>query len=80
MPCYDIQTPGGLGIMCARGARRKRCFHCNKLGATLLCDGPVAVNKTCDRALCKSCAVSGPEDTDFCREHADLASPPEGSV
>lgn len=70
MPCYDIELPGGArGVVCARG-RRRRCCHCGKLGATLLCDGPVAVKKTCDRPICSSCATSGGADVDYCQDCA----------
>ena len=72
MPCYDIQMPGGgVGVICTRGSgpRRRRCFHCGRLD-NLLCDGPVAVNKTCDRPICRGCATSGGLDVDFCRDCA----------
>lgn len=71
MPCIEISTsPGVLGIACIRGGRRRRCFHCGQLGASLLCDGPVAVNKTCNRPLCTACRVSGGPDVDYCRDCA----------
>ena len=70
MPCTDIKLPGGIvGIMCSRG-RRRRCFHCGKLGATLMCDGPVAVQKTCNRPICSSCATSGGPYVDYCQDCA----------
>lgn len=39
-------------------------------GATLLCDGPVAVGKTCDRPICVSCATHDGPDRDYCRDCA----------
>lgn len=70
MPCNDVRLPGGgVAIACSRG-RRRRCFHCGKLGATLLCDGPVAVKKTCDRPICVSCSTPDGPERDYCRDCA----------
>lgn len=57
--------------VCTRGSgvRRRRCWHCGKLD-NLLCDGPVAVNKTCDRPICRGCATSGGPNIDYCRDCA----------
>jgi hypothetical protein len=71
MPCYDIELPNGVrGIACARGGRRRRCYHCNRLGADRLCDGPVAVNRTCDRPICRACATADGPELDYCRDCA----------
>lgn len=77
MPCEMVPTKGKMGYdgplyvtMCRGRVRRKRCYHCGKLGADYLCDGPVAVNKTCDRPICAGCATSGGPDSDYCRDCA----------
>lgn len=47
-------------FMCGRKPRRDPCSVCKKRKATKLCDFPLrgaAEGKTCDRALCDSCAV-----------------------
>lgn len=70
MPCTEIQLQNGsVAIMCSRG-RRRRCFDCGKLGATLQCDGPVAVGKTCDRHICVPCSTSDGPERDYCRSCA----------
>lgn len=50
---------GGFFIACGRRPARKRCATCAILGAELECDG-------CDKALCRSCAVSPKRELDFC--------------
>jgi hypothetical protein len=48
------------GFVCSRGQRRKVCSECKARPATLLCDYPLKgrkAGKTCDRALCRRCAV-----------------------
>lgn len=71
---FQIDRPGQepiVATICSRGTtRRRRCFHCTKLGAYYLCDGPVAVNKTCDRPICGECTTSGGPDVDYCRDCA----------
>ena len=70
MPCLPMDMPGGsTAILCSR-TRRRRCHDCGRLGATLLCDGPVAVGKTCDRPICVSCATHDGPDRDYCRDCA----------
>ena len=67
MPCLPMDMPGGsAAVLCTR-TRRRRCYDCGQLGATLLCDGPVAVGKTCDRPICGSCATTDGPGRDYCR-------------
>lgn len=75
MPCEPFKTPGGFGIACSRGAPRRRCYHCNRLGATYQCDGsePTRKSGTCDRYLCGRCSSPGGPNVDYCRDHAELA-------
>lgn len=59
MTCTKIAVPGGIAIVCTRGARRKKCATCKAPEASLLCDG-------CDRPLCPSCSVGPTSSQDFC--------------
>lgn len=74
MPCEHFKTPGGFAILCTRGAPRKRCYHCNRLGARYQCDGPAPERKsgTCDRYVCGQCATPDGPKRDYCRDHAAL--------
>lgn len=78
MPCVviDIGEAGGSAIICGVPKRLARnCFYCGR-SSEFLCDFPVVkkawlgIKKSCDRALCKNCRLSGiSPDVDFCREH-----------
>lgn len=71
--------PGGVHmIVCHSGKDpRTKCVVCGVKGADRLCDYPVAGDKTCDRPLCRRCAMrpapvfGKPEtaDIDYCPEH-----------
>lgn len=76
---YDVPMPGGgFARVCGDAPRRRRCWHCNRL-TNLLCDGPVAVGKTCDRPVCANCRTVGGPDTDYCRDCArDWPGPAKG--
>jgi hypothetical protein len=80
MPCERH----GNAIVCSRGSRKLgKCQECFVREATLLCDGPLpagvvhrrssiaGADKTCSKALCRSCATHVPPDQDYCRDHAD---------
>jgi hypothetical protein len=75
MPCtpFRIETPTGpiVGIMCSRGQHpRAKCSVCGK-PSTLLCDFKLDIGKTCDKPLCRKCAVHpvAYEDIDYCPTH-----------
>lgn len=74
MPCRPL--PGGMGIACSRGSR-KRCKvpGCTR-DATKLCDWPVTARAsgTCDMDLCARHAKSIAPDRDYCPAHAKLDS------
>lgn len=57
-------------FVCNRGNRRTRCA-CGEV-ATLLCDEPAPPNglATCDRPLCRRCAVEVARGLHRCKEHA----------
>ena len=79
MNCERIAIPGGgFAIVCGvRRGRRTSCVHCGQ-PATLLCDGPpaaaLAPHATCDRPLCRRCAIHVPPDHDYCRAHRQAAA------
>lgn len=76
MICEPFVTPEGVrGIMCSRGGRR-RCSACKRTWATLECDFPTPARKsgTCDKPLCRRCAISKGDNLDFCPHH------PEGGL
>ena len=83
MPCETIYDDDGrtIGFACRRGGRTRRCSSCRAATATQLCDYPLANGKTCDRPLCRRCAVKQPgRDMDFCPPHARLAAPDGSST
>lgn len=73
--CESLSIPGGgVAIICGghRG-RRAKCVHCGQ-PSTALCDGPVATGPgTCDRPLCRRCAIHVPPNADFCHTHRAAA-------
>lgn len=81
MPCLVIEIePGFTAMICGVPAPQgKACFYCGK-HSEFLCDYPVigkpwlGIKTTCDRALCRRCAMKGVSETvDFCRAHYELA-------
>jgi hypothetical protein len=65
-----ITMPNGTrGFVCFSGKRHRapRC-RCGA-ASSLLCDWPLLDGKTCDRPLCRRCAVPVGRDRDYCREH-----------
>ncbi len=69
-PCTWIDAGDDFGpiVVCGPKPRRRRCSACRELG-DLLCDFPVADGKTCDKPLCRRCAVSVGPDLDHCPGH-----------
>lgn len=68
MPWVNLPGVGTVHIKMAK-PRTRKCVRCGHAG-TILCDFPIGAKKTCDAALCGSCAVSGGEDVDYCPHHA----------
>jgi hypothetical protein len=64
MPCEWLQGPNGAVIHINRGrspGRLMKCKFCNynyREADGKLCDFPVSEGKTCDAAMCSSCAVT----------------------
>lgn len=78
MKCSTVKLPGGgVAIVCGSRQAKK---HCKKCGAasTVLCDFKATPeSKTCDKPLCRRCAVNVGPDLDHCPDHpraADLLS------
>ena len=77
MTCEPIRVGDDVGIVCHRGPRRVRCYHCGA-ASDRVCDGKLprvrhprkSGSKLCNRPLCADCAlhVDG-HDVDFCRSH-----------
>ena len=68
----DSKTGAVVGFVCSRGRPRSqvRCLYCGRTGADLLCDHDLGGGKTCDRRLCRSCAVHVGPNRDLCPDHA----------
>lgn len=77
MPCIPVVGPkGARGWVCVRGPQpRPKCHLCGRPGG-LLCDYPAGPGKTCDRPLCRRCALHLDRDTDWCPSHALEGFPP----
>jgi hypothetical protein len=75
MACRDIVVAGRvIGIACDR-TRAKPCVECGR-ASNRLCDAELQgkkQGKTCDRAICTTCAVHVVPDKDLCHAHARVA-------
>ena len=70
-----------VAIVCTRGARHQACSTpgCRN-NATLQCDFAVTRKGkpgTCDRYVCRVCAVRVGPDLDYCAAHARLRAAPK---
>lgn len=68
---------GTTAIVCFSGKRPKApdCMACGGR-STLQCDYPIlGGRKTCDRYLCRGCAVHVGPDRDYCPHHQPLSAP-----
>ena len=75
MGCRTIFINGvAIGIGCDRGRRSHTCTSCKAYGANLQCDYRVKTKSgTCDRWLCRKCAVKVSPDRDYCPPHHRLS-------
>jgi hypothetical protein len=66
-----IRMPDGGVAHLYSETRRKRCVHCHDRWSTTLCDYPDPSRKsgTCDRPLCRQCAVPMGPNLDYCPHH-----------
>ncbi|EIA0803379.1 hypothetical protein K6327_000888 [Vibrio vulnificus] len=76
MPCKVIRQDGeAIGFMCGSFSDEDinlvSCSECddNYPSAQFLCDYPVGNDKTCDRVLCKQCAVTVGPNMHYCPSH-----------
>lgn len=74
MTCTVLLMPGGgKAIICNRGKRKQVCSICKRNPVEFLCDWPVGKGKkskkTCDKALCKTCARETGVNTHYCFVH-----------
>jgi hypothetical protein len=72
MPRWGKTVPlpgGGVAFVDGSTSRRRYC-GCGRV-ATLQCDYPDPKRKsgTCDRHVCRTCAVSVGPDRDYCQHH-----------
>lgn len=77
MGCRTLYLDGvAIGIACDRVRSRRgthKCSSCGRLFADKQCDYPVKTKSgTCDRWLCRKCAVSVGPDRDYCPPHHRL--------
>lgn len=76
MPCEIHTDPksGTTFIMRLGKGRRAICKFCRRNYATLLCDAPTGIGKTCDAPICPACAINAGPDTDYCPDHRNQQS------
>ena len=57
------------GFLCGRGVRVRFCAFCRSSASEILCDFPLAKRKTCDKPLCRRCAINIAPNVDLCPDH-----------
>jgi hypothetical protein len=67
MKCTWINTGQGVALVCGR-LRVPTCARCGGI-SRLECDWPISKTRTCDKKLCRACALSGGPNVDFCLDH-----------
>jgi hypothetical protein len=71
MRCSAVRVNGVVARIC--GPRRiHACVFCAEI-SSLECDFPIG-KKTCDRKLCRRCAIAIAPNVDFCPDHPVPAS------
>ncbi len=74
MRCTPFVSPDGkiTGYICGPRRPVKKCSACKVRDASLECDFPLAgkkLGKTCDAALCASCATEKGPNRHYCPPH-----------
>ena len=59
---------GSAALVCGGHHRARKCALCGQRNATLQCDYPTK-RGTCDKYLCRFCAVPQGADRDYCKDH-----------
>jgi len=77
MPCQTVKLANGETAIVCTGRRRQRKCACGN-PATLECDFPTPhkASGTCDKPLCKRCAVRVGPNLDHCPDHPREQSAP----
>jgi hypothetical protein len=65
--CSWVNVGGVEVVVCGR-IRFPRCSFCGA-PAGLECDWPIDKKKTCDKKLCRACAIAPGKNVDFCPDH-----------
>lgn len=69
MPCKTVKIGDRAAIVCSRRKyNRPRCSACGGKGVSVRCDFPIE-ERTCDKWLCRRCAVKVGDDRDHCPDH-----------
>lgn len=69
--CQTIRLPNGtFAIFCGGHHKRRRCVIC-KRPSTIQCDYPRGDGRTCDKHLCRLCAVPKGKNADWCKSHIE---------
>jgi len=68
--CETIEMADGTrAIVCHSGPRQRAPLcRCGRV-SSIQCDFPLLHGGTCDRHLCRYCAVPVGRDRDYCQEH-----------
>lgn len=73
MPCTRVQLPNGMSaIVCGSRTRAKKCACGSGRPTSLLCDwrmNGTAPAKTCDKAICPTCALEVGTNKHLCAQH-----------
>lgn len=68
MTCRIVKVGESVAIVCGPRPRRQKCSSCGA-GAGLLCDWKLGGGKTCDKPICRACAMEVEPEKHLCREH-----------
>lgn len=72
MRCTSVRVGEVVAIIC--GPKKiPTCSFCGSL-AGLECDFPARPRKTCDKPICRACAIRIGPNVDFCPDHPLPAS------
>lgn len=67
MRCTRVNVGGVVATIC--GPKKiPVCAFCGSIGG-LLCDFPTKSKKTCDKPLCRRCAIAIAPNVDLCPDH-----------
>jgi len=66
--CEVIRLDDGTVVFVRRRGPRLPLCACGRAGS-LQCDYPVGRGQTCDRYLCRQCAVPQGDNVDYCPGH-----------